>query len=399
MSNRIALIADGRLLLTDLNGSFRRHECTFASEMESRQQRSAQKNTWKKADSGGGNMLSRSSLWNQNDESAVLPRPRIVSVCSGSRPNSMVYTLWTGVVGAYLNFDFEEAYEQRVFHRERFHAADFHRDPRSGRLVCRHGDGEISNLALLDPDGRNLFSFTEGDSIDGAPSWDPMSPETVIYHSAGISRDQHGYTHGLSHFTIESVNLKNGEIETLLSEPESDLLCPHFNNEGELFFIRRPYYGPAGKRPSGWVTLKDTLLFPFRLVRAIVDFAQIFSQLVSKKPLTTSGGPKSKGPEPVRMWIHGRMLDVDKAANEGGSEGSFAPADWRLIKRSPNGNEIEVAKHVLAYDLSSDGKLLFTDGRAIYTLENGSKKKIGSEPMTDCVKWIERGKNWESDAP
>ena len=71
-----------------------------------------------------------------------------------------------------------------------------------------------------------------------------------------------------------------------------------------------------------WVTLKDTLLFPFRLVRAIVDFAQIFSQLVSKKPLTTTGGPKAKGPEPVRMWIHGRMIDAEKTAKEGGPEGA-----------------------------------------------------------------------------
>lgn len=392
---RIALIADGRLLLTDTNGTTKRHDCTFASEMESRQQRSAEKNAWKKADSGAVGMFSRSSLWNQSDESAVLPRPRIVSVCGGLNPNSMVYSLWTGVVGAFLNYDFEESYEQRVFHRERFHAAEFQRDPRTGRLVCRHGDGEISNLALLDPDGRNLVTFTEGDSIDGSPSWDPSSPDTVVYHSAGISRDQHGYAHGFSNFTIERVNMKTGEIETLLNEPESDLLCPQFSSAGELYFIRRPYHGPGGKRPSAWVTLKDTLLFPFRLVRAIIDFAHIFSQLVSKKPLTTSGGPKAKGPEPVRMWIHGRMIDAEKVASEGGPEGSFAPADWRLIKRSANGSETEIAKHVLAYDLSSDGKLLFTDGRSTYLLENGNKKKISSEPMTDSVKWIEPGKNWE----
>lgn len=395
MTTRIALIADGRLLLTDeLQGTVLRHECTFASEMENRQQRSAAKNAWKNADSGAAGMFSRSSLWNQTDETTVLPRPRIVSVCGGLRPNSMVYSLWTGVVGAFLNYDFEEDYEQRVFHREQFHAAEFQRDPRSGRFVCRHGDGEISNLALLDPDGRNLATFTEGDSIDGAPSWDLTTPESVIYHSAGISRDQHGYAHGLSNFTIERVSLKTGEIETLLNEPNSDLLCPHLNSEGELFFIRRPYHGPSGKRPSGWVTLKDALLFPFRLVRAIIDFANIFSQLVSKKPLTTAGGPKAKSPEPVRMWIHGRMIDAEKAAKVGGPEGAFAPADWRLMKRS-NGNETEIAKHALAYDISSDGKLLFTDGRSTYLLENGTKKKISSEPMTDCVKWIEPGKDME----
>ena len=395
MPARIALIADGRLVLADKNGNFRRHECTFADEMESRQQRNAEKNAWKNGEASGGGMFSRSSLWGSDGSSTSLPRPRIVSVCCGSRPESMVYSLWTGVVGAFLDFNFEEGYERRVFHRERFHAAEFQRDPRSGRLVCRHGDREVSNLAVLDPDGRNLFTFTEGDSIDGAPSWDPGAADTIIYHSAGVSRDQQGYFRGYGNFTIQRVNLKNGDLETLLAEENSDLLCPRLAENGDLYFIRRPYLGAGGPRPSVWETLKDTILFPLRLVRAIVDFAQIFSQLVSKKPLTRAGGPKASGPEPVHMWVHGRLLDAEKAAKEGNPEGSFAPADWKLIKRAPNGSEVEVAKHVLAYDVSKEGKVAFTDGRATFLIDENGRTKLASEPMTDCVKWIEPEQNWE----
>lgn len=83
------------------------------------------------------------------------------------------------------------------------------------------------------------------------------------------------------------------------------------------------------------------------------------------------------------------------AASEGGLQGSFAPTDWRLVKRAPDGDDAEIARHVLAFDLSGDGKLPFTDGRSTYLSENGTKRKISPEPMTDCVKWIEPGMGWK----
>ena len=171
MSSRIALIADGRLVLASEDGASERHECSFAEEIESRQQRMAEKNAWKRelGGGGGGGMVPRSQLWGDGGDGQALPRPQIVAVCSGPRPESMVYTLWTGVVGALLEFDFGEDYERRVFHREQFHASDFDRHPGNGKLVCRFGDEQASNLAVLDADGRNMQPVTEGDSIDGSP--------------------------------------------------------------------------------------------------------------------------------------------------------------------------------------------------------------------------------------
>ena len=316
-------------------------------------------------------------------------RPQIVAVSNGTHEDSMVYALWTGVVGAVLEYDFDEGYEHRIFHRERFHVSEFDRHAGDGRLICRYGEEAASSLAVLDADGRNARAVTEGDSIDAAPSWIPGGGEAVVYHSAGLSRDPKGMVRGLGNFSIHRIDLKSGSLETLLESPAHDLLSPHADAAGNLYYIRRNYEGPGGTRPSVWATLKDTVLFPFRIVRAMVDFFQIFSMMVSRKPLTSAGGPKAQGPEPVMMWIHGRMIDVQKASAANGPDGALAPADWELVKRTPDGKETTLAKHVLAYDISADGRIAWSDGKNLHVLADGHTRKLLTEPLIDSVKWIE----------
>ncbi len=391
MEERIALIADGKLILAGTDGRSKRHDCEFAAEIERREQRSAEKNSWLQSDEGGGGnpFAMRSTVWGRRGAPAPSFRPRIVAVASGEQPGSMVYALWTGVVGAVLEYDFEEAYERRVFHRERFHAAEFHRHPQDGRLICRFGEEMSSSLAVLDADGRNARAVTEGDSIDAAPSWIPGVEEAVVYHSAGLSRDPNGMVRGLGPSSIHRIDLKSGELETVLENPEKDYLSPRMDAAGNLYYIRRNYEGPHGVRPPLWTTFKDAVFFPFRVIRAMVDFFQIFSMMVSKKPLTTAGGPKAQGPEPVRMWIHGRMIDVQKASATNAPDGALAPADWELVKRAPDGSESVLAKHVVAYDLAADGRIAWSDGKNLHLIEkSGGKKKLLSEPLIDSVRWL-----------
>jgi hypothetical protein len=390
MTDRIALIADGRLVLTGMDGKPAVHDCQFALDMERRQQQTVNKNAWLNSGGGDEGMFSRSTVWGSRASGrAPGPKPRIVAVAGGDRPESMVYSLWTGSVGAFLDFDFDEKYERRVFHRENFNISEIDRNPTCGRLLCRLGEGMESSIALLDADGRNARVITEGDSTDGAPSWVPQSSDELVYHSAGISRDPGGYVRGLAPFVIHRLDLTNANLQTLAESPDHDLLAPKIGADGSLYFIRRPYEGPEGKRPSPWLTLKDTLLFPFRLFRTFIDFFQIFSQMVSRKPLSTAGNTRMQGPEPVKLWIHGRLLEIGKDSAKAHPEGALAPADWVLVRKSPDGQETVLAKHVVAYDLSSDGRIAWSDGRNVHLFSNGRSEKLTSEAMISTVKWIE----------
>jgi hypothetical protein len=102
MNDRIALLADGRLIVAATDGTSKRHDCEFAAEIERREQRSAEKNSWLRGDQEApGGMFNRSSLWGgKGVPRGVSVRPRVVAVAGGDRPESMVYALWTGVVGA-----------------------------------------------------------------------------------------------------------------------------------------------------------------------------------------------------------------------------------------------------------------------------------------------------------
>ncbi len=389
--NRIALLADGRMFTAGKDGKASEHHCDFAETIERREQQSASKNAWLRGgDASAGAMFSRGMLWGGRAGPGSVPvRPRIVTMAEGESPDSMIYVLWTGIVGALLEFDFSENYERRVFHREGFQVSDLDRCPSDGRLACCIGHNGLSHLSILDADGRNPRNVTEGDSIDAAPSWVRGGEHALVYHSAGVSRDSRGFIRGLGPFGIHKLDLSNGRLETLLESSSHDLLSPHADASGTLHFIRRGYEGPNGPRVSAWVTLKDTLLLPYRMLRAFVDFFQIFSHLVSKKPLTTAGGPKIHGQEPLHMWVHGRMIDLSKSAGAGAADGAIAPADWELIRRDPDGGEVVLANHVLCYDIAADGSIAWSDGRNLHLITSeGGKRRLLSEPMTDTVKFI-----------
>ena len=403
MKPLIALIADGRLIITALDGSSKTHECQFAADILRRQQQSSEKNSWMRGDQNGGNggMFSSSTIWGKRGTSSPgeSARPMIIAIEGGDRTDSMVYALWTGMVGAFLDYDFNEKYERRVFHRENFQVSHLDRNPLDGRLICRVGDQQGARIALLDSDGRNSRLVTEGDSLDGAPSWIPGSTDSILYHSAGLSRTANGQVMGLGPHAIHRLNFSSHDLETLLEGPDHDYLAPQMDARGVLHCLRRDYEGSGGTQPSIWTTVKDALLFPFRLFRVLVDFFQILSQLVSRKPLVTAGQQKLEGPKPMQLWIHGRLIDREKAGKSNSPDDALAPADWVLVRREPDGRETVLAKHALAYDIGKNGDIIWSDGRNLHHLKAGTSKKILTKPLIDTVKWIEPSEHAQSPTP
>ena len=382
MTHILGIVADGRLFLVDENGEQTIHNSDFAEDIERRMDRIAEKKAWK--NEGGGGMFGQGDTWGQQANISRI-KPRIEAVIKGKDSENFAYLLTTEAVGAFLEYNTTEEYERRVFHKEGFFANEFDRDPVSGRLICRFGRGDdATQIALLDPDGRDPSPLTEGDALDGSPTWDRSKEDTILFHSAGLAYDKRGFIRGTGPYSIEQLDLSSSKLKTLLSSEVTDYLCPQKDSEGNLYFLSRSYEGPGGPKAPILTTIKDTLLFPLRLIRSFIDFFQIFSQLVSKKPLSTAGGPKKNGPEPAQIWLYGRLLTPDKESKDG----SLASADWKLKMRSPEDKETTIASHILAYDLREDGTIVASDGRNLRLIKGKSNKILTKIPLTESVRWI-----------
>ena len=387
MSDRtLAALAEGRLYLKDGTDHLQRHESDFAQEILDRHLRMAQKHAWKGGGGDEGSMIPRNSLWGRGEGDSTIPIV-VSSVAPGEEGGHVAYLLETESVGGLLDYELAAKHERRLFHREGFRAGNLDRHPETRKLVCSVPvPGGGSNLAVIEPDGRDLREATEGDSFDDAPSWIPGEEFTVVFQSAGLARSREGQVSGLGPFAIERLDFRTGEMETLRSNPQVDFLQPHLDTEGNLYYIRRPYDGPRGPRPPWTSTVKDVLLFPVRLVRALLHFLDAFSRFFSQKPLLSAGGPQQEGPDRNQLWIHGRLLEMKNAEGDEGK--SLAPSDWQLIRATSEGSETVLAKGVLAYDLAPDGTLAYTNGRHLTLLKDGRKEKVADLSLADTVKWV-----------
>jgi hypothetical protein len=135
--------------------------------------------------------------------------------------------------------------------------------------------------------------------------------------------------------------------------------------------------------------VKDTVLFPFRLARAVVHFLNVFSVFFSKRPLMTAGGPRQNDPQKEYVHLWGRWLDTEaELRKQGGDAGNLVPADWQLVRRTPAGTETILARHVISYDLAADGTLVYTNGSGLFAGQERDFRKIGQGSAIESVKIV-----------
>ncbi len=147
------------------------------------------------------------------------------------------------------------------------------------------------------------------------------------------------------------------------------------NADGKLHFIRRPYETP--KYSSGNILL-DTLLFPFRLLRALFHYLNFFSLMYSRKPLTGAAGPAVQA-DIKDIILKGRRINAEKALREESQINGIAslvPRSWELVCRNRDGSERVLATNVASYDLMDDGSIVYSNGRAVFMLGAGTQSTL-----------------------
>lgn len=378
---KIAYIAESKLYLQEGQRPSELHESAWVQELVDRAERSRERNSWK--DEGlawnmhaGGTMTRMLTQYRP----AEVRNVEFAGVCRGRHEAELFYAINTDHVGGLFELEFPGAYEKRLVHRNELRSSDLALHPADGVLAVamRNADG-TSHIGLMDVERRGLRAVTEGDVVDEGPAWNLSRPKTLVYQSAGIARDQHGMYRAMGAYAIHELDLAASAHKTLLEDARYDYLQPRVDAQGRLLCIRRPYVGMP--TVSLWKMIEDSLLFPFRVVRMIVHLLHFMSLMFSGKPLISAGGPRQDGPTPGQVMLFGRLVQAQKMMRNGAMpEGqSLVPADWQLVRQESDGALTTLASHVVCFDLAEDGRIIYSDGGAIYELAgDGRKHRIGT---------------------
>lgn len=250
------------------------------------------------------------------------------------------------------------------------------------------GEEDIQSLNIKSSESHTL---TEGDSVDSYPRWVEGSADTFVFQSAGIGRNPSGFMVGLAPSAINRMNIVSGTIDELVSYEKYDCLAPQMDKDGYLYYIKRPYREEMGHRSN---LLMDILLFPLRIINAIFNWLNFFTMMYSGKPLTSGNNPARQDGNPKKFIIHGNLVDASKIKEEPshttGNWLGIVPRSWQLIKRSADGHEKKLADGVIAFDRTTDGKLICCNGKNIYSID-----ETGTKTILIKEKFIEKVYVWE----
>jgi hypothetical protein len=298
------------------------------------------------------------------------PPIRCTGLSRGRHPAELVYSLSTGVVTGLFGFSGGE--EERILHGNEWRVSEPMCEPGAERIACvvsgKHGQ---SHIAIWRP-GRGIEQVTEGDAQHTAPCW--STDGRVLFESRVFGYDKHGKVVDLAPATIAELDLLGGSVRTLIEHPEINCTSPRVSNDATVHYLRQPR--PQAKSVPFWSVLLDALLFPFRLVFALLQYLNLFSLRYSGKPLLSSRNARAKQADVRRAAQIGNLVSAANEASD--SEETQIPQSWVLVRRASDGQETIVAKSVLCFDVYPDGSALWSDGKRVtYVSRDGKATVLG----------------------
>jgi hypothetical protein len=377
----IAFLAQGRIRIKEGKLAPRTVDSIYGNSIREKAVRAQQKHSWKAA--GENASPFGAALWGKSATSGQIPIA-ITSICGGKDPGALLYSLESGSLCALLEVENLGGEERRVWNDNRTQIRHVFMSRDSGDMVFSllHQNG-TANIGVKISGQGGIQELTEGDSFDTAPRWRPGPGRKILYQSAGIGRNRHGHFLALGPFCIQQLDVEAGELTTLLEDSEYDYLAPECLEDGTLLYIRRPYVQQGRFNPLR--AIKELVLFPFRLIYAVVQYLNFFSAMYTGRKLTT-GGAKAREMDMKQMMVWGNIVRAQREAGLDEEGTDLVPKSWQLCSRNPQGETKVLAAGVLAYDLSEEGQIVLTNGNAIFLLHpDGRKERVLNERMIEQV--------------
>jgi hypothetical protein len=368
--HRLAFISRGKLFLKDGDNAPQEIHSPHVQSLMDRIERSRQRHGWKEGTAFESSYISDRS--NVPSDQHALNTKSVQFTPDGK----LLYFLADDHVGGLFEYDLDTGDEKRLIHQQRLQLDDLSVDETGQHLICsQHSTNGTANIAIMDADGSNYREVTGGDTVDSAPAWIPGNLNQIVFQSSGVARNEHGFVVALGPSTLQILDIQKGELSAVKEESNLDFLQPKVEPSGDLLFIRRPYEPP---RYASSNFLIDLLLFPFRLLRAIFHYLNFFSLMYTRKPLTSASGPEVKA-DLKELLIKGKRIDAENALRKEtrvNGVRSLVPRSWQLIRRTRTGNEKVLATNVAAYDITSDGRIIFTNGYGVFMLDSSNDPQV-----------------------
>ncbi|MBL8518895.1 MAG: hypothetical protein JNM76_18190 [Betaproteobacteria bacterium] len=364
-----AFLANGLIFQRRAGGAVEQLHSLYAQEAADKRERARDRHSWKEGTSfniaAGGGMRSFKAA----------DKPVQATSVARAANGDLLYFMSDDHVGGLFRRVAETGNELRVMLRQHLHLSDLNPAPLGDRVAAsvRQSDG-VSNIVMFKDDGNQFREVTGGDTVDTSPAWVLDAPKKLLFQSAGLARDPQGYIVAQGHASIQMLDMDSGSVSTVLEDARFDYLRPRVCPAGNLHFIRRPYEAP---RYGAGSMILDTLLFPFRLLRALFHYLNFFSLMYTRKPLTSASGPAVQA-DMKNILLQGKRIDAEQALrNERPVQGvpSLVPTSWELVRRDRDGAERVLASSVATYDIAADSTVVYSNGRGVFVLEkNGSAR-------------------------
>ena len=362
----VAFLSRGKIFFRKPGGKIQEIQSPFIQGVVERSEKSKQLHSWKEGTtfdvSAGGGMRTQKSA---NIELQATSLQFIT-------PDQVIYALKDQSVGGLFGQNLIDGTEQRLIHKQHLILEDLAISPDGSQLLCTSiSQNGSSNIAIINIDGSEYRELTGGDTIDTHPSWIPNEANAILFQSIGIARNEHGYEAAHGPASIQMLNTSNTELESIKEADDTEYLQPKVAPDGCLYFIQRPYEVPQYGTQN---QLLDTLFFPFRLLRALFHYLNFFSLMYSRKPLTSANGPDAQA-DIKDILVKGKRFDAEQALKTGKKVNgvpSVVPQNWQLIHRTQHGEESIISGHVASFDISHDGKVIFTNGYGAFVINPGS---------------------------
>lgn len=366
----LAFISHGKLFYQAPGQELRELQSPHVRTVMERMERHQQLHGWKEGTAFSGSFAGRDRHLSTDAVGIQATSAQFVT------HDRVLYFLKDDSFGGLFEFDLLQDTERRLLHKQYLSLEDLRIHPDGDRLLCaQHARNGAANIAVMDADGSNYRELTSGDTVDAAPAWIPGQADAIVFQSSGLARNPAGYVLARGPTSIQMADTATGSLTAILEDPRLDFLQPRVGSNGFLYFIRRPYEAPRYGLEG---VVVDTLLFPFRLLRAVFQYLNFFSLMYTRKPLTSASGPEVHA-DLKEILIKGKRLDAEAALRSSvrlNGVPSLVPASWQLVCRSPQGEEHVLASHVASFDIAADGTILFSNGYGVFALDGANPLQV-----------------------